>query len=201
MEITRNIRHPEYSIQHSRRGFSYVGAASRAALPRRPRLGRPTSRGFTLIELLVVITIIGILASLITVAAIGALKAMRETEIKTNVSQLDTGMMEYKNKTTAFPPNCQTDGTAGPLDDAQILSDLKKHLKQAFPRHQEPDDLIRVIAGFDPANTSFSPKCSTAVFQPAKHWCSGWVDSAAIPSIPFREKAVRRTAFRRRATT
>ena len=63
------------------------------------------------------ITIIGILASLITVAAVGALKAMRETEIKTEINQLDTGVMEYKNKTTAFPPNCQTDaeqcGTAG----------------------------------------------------------------------------------------
>ena len=69
MDIKRNIRHPEYSIQHRRLGF-------------------------TLIELLVVITIIGILASLITVAALGALKAMRETEIKTNVRQLDTGMME-----------------------------------------------------------------------------------------------------------
>ena len=83
---------------------------------------------------------------------------MRKTEIKTNVSQLDTGVMEYKNKTTAFPPNCQTDQNMGPLDDAQILNDLKKHLKQAFPRHQEPDDLIRVIAGFDPANSSFFPE-------------------------------------------
>ena len=40
----------------------------------------------------------------------------------------------------------------------QILNDLKKHLKQAFPRHQEPDDLIRVIAGFDPANSSYFPE-------------------------------------------
>jgi type II secretory pathway pseudopilin PulG len=107
-----------------------------------------------LVELLVVITIIGILVALVTVAAIGALKAMREAEIKTNVNQLDTAMKEYFNRTTAFPPNCQTDGTNGPLNDNAILADLKKHMKQAFPRHQEPDDLIRVLAGFSPASNS-----------------------------------------------
>ena len=62
MDITLNIQHPATQrvpgIQHSRRGF-------------------------TLIELLVVITIIGILAALITVAAIGALKQVARTFVIT----------------------------------------------------------------------------------------------------------------------
>lgn len=103
-------------------------------------------RGFTLVELLVVITIIGILAALITVAAVGALKAARRTEIKAEVNQLDGGFNEVKNKTTAFPPNCQTDNT-GPIIEATTLADLKKYMKVAFPRHQEPDILLARLAG------------------------------------------------------
>ncbi len=69
---------------------------------------------------------------------------------------MDEGLVEYKNKTTAFPPNAQTDDTDAmtpteptnaPLSESQILSDVKRHLKQAFPRHQESDDLIRALVG------------------------------------------------------
>jgi hypothetical protein len=74
--------------------------------------------------------------------------------------------VEYKNKTTAFPPNSQTDdanmaaepaNSPTPLNESQIFSDLKRHLKQAFPRHQEPDDLIRVLCGLQPQNTMDFP--------------------------------------------
>jgi hypothetical protein len=103
---------------------------------------------------LVVITIIGILAALITVAAIGALKAMREAEIKSDVQQLDTGITDLKNnKATAFPPNCQTDGsgTNNPIIESAVLNDLKYFMKQAFPRHQEPPELIARLVGLSPA--------------------------------------------------
>ena len=43
---------------------------------------------FTLVELLVVITIIGILAALITVAAVGALKTAQQTRIKVEINQI-----------------------------------------------------------------------------------------------------------------
>ena len=108
-------------------------------------------RAFTLVELLVVITIIGILASLITVAAVGALKKARQTQIKVELDQISGGFDEYKNKTTAYPPNCQTDGTGStataPIDETAVLNDIKRHLKQAFPRHQEPDEVIFKLAG------------------------------------------------------
>ncbi len=112
-----------------------------------PRHSRLAPCAFTLIELLVVITIIGILASLITVAAVGALKKARETRTKAEINQMANAMDEYKNKTTAYPPNCQTDGSSGPLDEATVLSDLKRHMQQAFPRSQESDDLLLRLTG------------------------------------------------------
>jgi prepilin-type N-terminal cleavage/methylation domain-containing protein len=128
MDTNRNIQHPTSNIQHR--------------------------RAFTLVELLVVITIIGILASLIVTAAIGAMGKAQDTRIKAEINQIDAALVEYKNKVTAFPPNCQTDGT-DPIDENAVFNDLKVHLKQIAPRHQEPDDLLRCLAGLNPQNSAF----------------------------------------------
>jgi prepilin-type N-terminal cleavage/methylation domain-containing protein len=102
--------------------------------------------GFTLVELLVVITIIGILASLIVVAAVGALKTAARTRIKAELNQIAGGVDECRNKTNAYPPNCQTDGS-GPLDENTVALDLQRYIKIAFVRQQEPSDLILRLAG------------------------------------------------------
>src|SRR3990172_6241745 len=108
---------------------------------------------FTLVELLIVITIIGILASLITAAGIAAMNTGRRTRIKTEINQLDMAIQTYKENSGSYPPNCQIDGTTGsdaPLLETQVQTDLKRHLKQAFPRHDESDELIGKLAGLLP---------------------------------------------------
>jgi prepilin-type N-terminal cleavage/methylation domain-containing protein len=123
---------------------------------RLPSIRNPKSetrnRAFTLVELLVVITIIGILAALIVVAAVGALKKANETRTKAELNQMAGGIDEYRNKANAYPPNCQTDdkvmtGGANPLDETGIFNDLKRHMRQAFPRNQESDNLLRALIG------------------------------------------------------
>jgi prepilin-type N-terminal cleavage/methylation domain-containing protein len=112
-------------------------------------------RGFTLVELLVVITIIAILAALLTVAVQAARRAALRAEIKTELQQISTGLDEYKNKITAYPPNCQTVFDHAPpnsIDQFQVYTDLKKHMSQAFPLSKEPDDLIRRLADYQVAS-------------------------------------------------
>ncbi len=82
-----------------------------------------TSRGFTLVEMLVVVTIIGILASLITAAAVAARRRAKIAAIVTEISQLDMACKAYKERFGEYPP----DG----LDSAATI----RHLQKAFPRY------------------------------------------------------------------
>ncbi len=57
-----------------------------------------------------------------------------------------TAVDDYKNKYTAYPPNCQSDGT-GPIDENGVLTDVRRHIKQLAPRSQESDDMAFALTG------------------------------------------------------
>src|SRR5260370_41073133 len=61
-------------------------------------------RGFTLIELLIVIAIIGIILSLIAAAVIQAMNSGRRTQYRAEISQLDVGIENFKQKFGMYPP-------------------------------------------------------------------------------------------------
>ncbi len=149
-----------------------------------PRHSRLVPRGFTLVELLVVITIIGILAALITVAAIGALKKAQQTRIKAEVDQIATALEDYKNKTTAYPPNSQTDA-GGPLDENGILNDVRRHIQQLTGRTAETADLARVLTGLQASDTTRYPRPlpgGIAAGEAVVFWLGGF---SADPKYPI----------------
>jgi len=65
--------------------------------PAAPRVSDVRSRGFTLIELLVVIAIIAILAALLLPALSRAKKAARSTACKSNMRQIQLGIVLYQS--------------------------------------------------------------------------------------------------------
>lgn len=115
----------------------------------------PSRPGFTLVELLVVITIIGILASLITGAAVSALRSAGQARIKLEMSNFAQAIEDYKNNSGgSYPPNTQVYDPPSAVTELQVATEaynsLRRHLSKKFPRHREPDALIRGLCGLKP---------------------------------------------------
>lgn len=101
---------------------------------RRPR------RGFTLVEMLAVVLIIGILAGLITAAAIKAKDRAKLTVVKLEVSQLDMAINSYKDKYGDYPPDFWgVDRVADNVTTDRVCEAARaaviRHLRMVFPKY------------------------------------------------------------------
>ena len=158
-------------------------AAGRPVAPRRA----PGSRqAFTLTELLVVITIIAVLASLVTVAAVKAIAAAKRTQIQLEIGQIAQSMEDFKSEYGAYPPSGMNDGSNnqnGKSIGQMVVSDFERMFKKAFPRGQEPRELIQALAGGGPGgNKGLSPltgglRAGEAVY----FWLGGFSDDPQYP--------------------
>jgi prepilin-type N-terminal cleavage/methylation domain-containing protein len=96
--------------------------------PRRPR-------GFTLVELLVVIAIIGILAAILIPTLYRVVIKARQSKIAQELNQLKLAVESYKQKFGDYPPDFGNITSMAELTDPSNL--VVRHVRKAFPRHQE----------------------------------------------------------------
>jgi prepilin-type N-terminal cleavage/methylation domain-containing protein len=154
---------------------------------------------FTLVELLVVITIISILAALITGAAIAALRTAQQAAIKVDVNEVSGAFERYKDTAGSYPPNAVTDDTdfiattepaTTPISEPQVLLDMRRHFSGAFQRSKESENLVRVLVGASAivAPTADFPKVLDGGMTAAEatvFWLSG---VSKNPLYPFSDE-------------
>lgn len=77
-------------------------------------MGRKFTAGFTLLELMVVVSVVAILAAVITANLMEAKAKARDTERQANIRELKSAIELYKNKYGEYPSPCETiDGENG----------------------------------------------------------------------------------------
>jgi prepilin-type N-terminal cleavage/methylation domain-containing protein len=142
-----HICHPEVSrrvlVAPNCRVASSCDAPSRLGPHSRRR------RAFTLTELLVVIAIIGVLASLITAAAVNALRTAKRARIVLEIKQMATAIENFKNDFGAYPPNAMSiNGIVPGPKPIDVASDLQRMAKKAFPRINPQElEVFKALAG------------------------------------------------------
>jgi prepilin-type N-terminal cleavage/methylation domain-containing protein len=109
-------------------------------------------RAFTLIEMLTVIVIIGILATLITAAAIRARTAAKNFAVRKEISDLQQALEAYKLKYLEYPPDFALLGVVDSNNVDLGQQAVLRHVQTAFPRYFEASLLSRV--GATPAATT-----------------------------------------------
>ncbi|MGH7144070.1 MAG: type II secretion system protein [Planctomycetota bacterium] len=110
------------SVRHDRL------AASRGAR-------RRARRGFTLIELIVVITIMVILASILTTAIMLAMRTAKENECQVKIQTLSAQLEEYQRRCGSYPPCDQEDAVESSKELYKDLTQPPKGVRFEF--HEE----------------------------------------------------------------
>lgn len=112
-------------------------------------IGRtPIRRGFTLIELLVVISVIAILAALITPAYLGVRRVAFENSIATDLSQMAAAFEKFRDEFGFYPSDFSefVDANGDPLDFTDVIPNsggvtveqrLLQMLTKISPTHNE----------------------------------------------------------------
>src|SRR5688572_12991283 len=94
------------------------------------------SRGFTLVELMVVISIIALLAALVSVAVARSISKAKETRIELELDNLAGAIEQYKSKYGSYPPS--------------TYALLIAHVREKFPR-ATPQDIATIPTNMTPA--------------------------------------------------
>jgi prepilin-type N-terminal cleavage/methylation domain-containing protein len=93
-------------------------------------------RGFTLVELMVVISIIALLAALVSVAVARSISKAKEARIKLDVDNLAGAIEQYKSEYGSYPPS--------------TYALLVAHVREKFPRAL-PQDIATIPTNMTPA--------------------------------------------------
>jgi prepilin-type N-terminal cleavage/methylation domain-containing protein len=105
--------------------------------------------GFTLTELLIVIAIIGVLASLITAAAVNAMRNSKRARILLEIKNISGALESFNTELNSYPPNGMNDGSVTGLALlTKASSAFERAAKGAFPRINPQElSVFRALAG------------------------------------------------------
>ncbi len=135
---------------------------------------------FTLTELLVVITIIGILASLITGAALRAMGRAKQAAITLELQGIDGAVIDLKNELSVYPPNCITPNGATNAQLNAVGNDLDRFRKKLASRYNEAPMLRDKLIGIT-THPGQNLQNGISAAEAVVFWFGGFSDDSPFP--------------------